>query len=123
MSVLLTPDMPLTTAEGKTLADILGHARFLEAVKKNMADDYREIVIDSELEAAVLAPTQPIRIMGVCRPQAVYLKGDDFQAANCWQPHVLENAVHADLWVDKLRVKPKKERHGGRRHEAAVGAA
>ncbi len=118
----LTPDEPLTTAEGKTLQDILGPARFLESVRKNMAEDYRDLASQAELEAAVLSPEKALHVAGVCRPQAVYLqKTDDFASANHWQPSALMSAVHADLWTDKLRVKPKRERRS--RQAAGVPAA
>lgn len=119
---VLQVESPLTTADGKTLADILGPQRFLEAVRRNaeIDDVYRDVITMNELEAAVQSPNESFRI-GVCRPQAVYLRGEP-EVANSWQPHVLENAVHADLWVDKLRMKQKKEHHGGRRQPAAQPA-
>lgn len=117
----LTPDAPLTTDAGQTLYAIVGHARFLEIARKNMADDYRDLATQAEIEAAILSPDKALRVAGVCRPQAVYLPkaaGADFAAANNWQPQVLETAVHADLWTDKLRVKPKREQ----RSRQAAGA-
>jgi hypothetical protein len=113
-------DFPLITAEGKTVPDIIGEARFLAAVRKNMTDDYRELVTDDELRAGIADPKSTITLTGVCRPQAIYLQNVAFSDANHWRPDVLETATDADLWVDRLRTKEKRV-HG--RRDTAVATA
>lgn len=113
-------DRPIVDADNRTIRDIIGHDRFLSAVRKNMVDDYRELVVDDELRAGIENPQEAILLTGVCKPQTIYLQDVEPSVANHWHADVLQTAIDADLWVDRLRTK--EPRADGRRKPAVATA-
>jgi len=107
----LNPAEVLTAEDGRSVVEVLGNAAFLEAMRSNMTEDYRDLATDDELVAGIANPAGPLVLKGVCRPQAVITQAagrEDFASVNRWTPDVTETAVYADLWIDRLRPKVKR---------------
>lgn len=98
---LCTPDVELTTTNGKTPLEVYGQTRTLAAMRKELDPAVSECCTDADLLAAAENPREPLRASGACRIQLLYAN-TEVPPENRYQfsaEELSHESTRIDLWT------------------------
>jgi hypothetical protein len=109
----LVEGQPPRKADGTTLQIAIGGVEYLKLLRSYLTPDVAEQATDQDLLIAAADLNEPLVLSQVARPQVIQLQSLPVEEANGWTPEVLGRKILAELEVDNLRARPRKERKRG----------
>lgn len=109
----LVEGKPPKKADGTTLQIAIGDVEYLKLLRSYLTPDAAEQATDQDLLIAAADLNEPLLLTRVARPQVIQLQALPVEEANGWTPEVLGRKILAELEVDNLRARPRKERKRG----------